>query len=127
MLCSVESACKLATRARTATTGVIAALCFSDAKARSQRGMTSGLVDLGPDALVVLITKEDRPDHHRDQSDDDRKGEPSVDVAGARHQARGDDGQKTAEPAVAEVVGQRERCVPDLRWEGLDQKRRDRS
>ena len=48
-------------------------------------------------------------------------------VAGLRGQVAGDQRQRAAEPAVADVVRQRERRVADLRRERLDQECRDRS
>src|SRR6476661_7211517 len=109
-----------------AIASIIGAVFRSNPKSGSYRRMTAGLMDLGPDALVVLVPEEDRADDDRDERDNDRKREPCVDVARLRHQARGDDGKKSTEPAVAEMVRQRERRIADLGRKCFDEESGDR-
>ena len=75
----------------------------------------------------MLIGKGKRPDHEGYESDDDRECQTGVDVPRSSHQARGDDGKKPSEPAIAEVIRKRKRGVPDFCREGFDQKCCDRT
>jgi hypothetical protein len=59
--------------------------------------------------------------------DDHRVPETGVDVARRRHDREGRGRQEAAEPAVADVVGQRHGRVADPGREQLDQHRRDRA
>ena len=65
------------------------------------------------DVPLVGLGHEERPDHDGHQRDHDRIPETEVDVAGLRHHGERGGGQQAAEPAVADVIGQRQAGVAD--------------
>ena len=76
------------------------------------------------DALRVPEEEEAGDKGH--QRDPDRIPEAGIDIAGRCHHGGGEQRQHAAEPAVADVIGQRHRRVAYLGREHLDQEGRDR-
>ena len=82
--------------------------------------------DLVPDAYVLGLADEPPADERGDQRDRDQVDQARIDVPRGGEQARRDEWQEPAEPAVADVVRDRQRGVPDPSREVLDEERRDR-
>src|SRR5690242_14325929 len=83
-------------------------------------GLTADLV---PDADVARLLDEQAADDDRHERHDDRVDQAGEDVAGRREQRRGDEREEPAEPAVPDVVWDRQARVPDAGWEVLDEER----
>ena len=65
-------------------------------------------------------------DDEAHRRDDDRVPQTGVDVSGRRHDREHGRRQEAAEPAVADVIGQRQPAVADAGREQLDQPGGDR-
>ena len=70
--------------------------------------------------FFVSGTKQ-RADHERHHGDHDRVPEPIIDIAGLGDHGEGRRRHQAAEPAVADVVGQRHAGIADAGREQLDQ------
>ena len=73
------------------------------------------------------VLHEQRADDQRHGRNRDRVPQAVVDIAGRRAHGEGGRRQQAAEPAVADMVGQRHAGVADAGREHLDQDRRDRA
>ena len=68
-----------------------------------------------PDLMSTSLVSRGRcADHQRHDRHDDRIPQAGIDIAGRRHDRGGQQRQHAAEPAVADVIGQRHRGVADL-------------
>ena len=90
---------------------------------RRRAAAKSGLADID----VLGLRQEEEADDRGDRREDDRIPEPGIDIAGRCHDRERGRGQQSAEPAVADVIGQRHRGVADPGREQFDQHRRDRA
>src|ERR671938_277269 len=87
---------------------------------RDVRGPAAGRLDgarlfrLFPDLGTVALIQHERADEERHQGDADRPPEAGQLVAGLGDEERADQRHRAAEPAVAEVIRQRERRIADL-------------
>src|SRR6266498_1611775 len=82
-------------------------------------------LELVPDPVLVALSEEQRSDYERQQRNRDRIGQPCIDVAGSRHNRGRDQRKEATEPAVAEMVRQRQRRVANTIWESLHQECRN--
>ena len=73
------------------------------------------------DVAVLGLPEEEGADDEGHEGDDDGVPEAVVDVAGGGDHGGGGQRQHAAEPAVADVIGERHRRVADLRREQLDE------
>src|SRR6185503_11527380 len=80
--------------------------------------------DLVPDLHVTALLDVETADDHRDQRDDDRVDEARVEIASGGQEGGRDERQEAAEPAIAEVVRDRQAGVPDACREELDEEGR---
>src|SRR5688572_29881628 len=71
------------------------------------------LVHFLPDLDSMALTEEERADHEGHERDADHPVQAGIDVSGLRNEDAGDERQRAAEPAVAEVVREREGGVAD--------------
>src|SRR3954469_9378213 len=82
-------------------------------------GLSFGLARLLVDVGAAGFLDEQQSDHQRHCRDDDRVPQAGVDVAGCRNDREGEGGEQTAEPAIADVIGQRHGGIADARREHL--------
>lgn len=69
---------------------------------------------IGKDRLVLAAPRhEDDADHHRHQCDNQRIPQTGMDIATGHRDGRCEEGQKAAEPAVADVIWQRQAGIAD--------------
>ncbi|KAI1692061.1 hypothetical protein DdX_21455 [Ditylenchus destructor] len=78
-------------------------------------------------SLLGRRQKRTAGEDQRQHRDDDRIPEAGVDVPGRRHHGEGRRRQEAAEPAIADMIGQRHGGVADAGREDFDQKRGDRA
>ncbi len=78
------------------------------------------------DVALVVVGHEEEPDDEAAGRDDDRIPEPEVGIARLCDHGEGGRRHEAAEPAVADVIGQRHAGVADPRGEQLHERRRDR-
>src|SRR5216683_6270715 len=105
-----------------------------------QEGKTSGAAGAVPDGMldrsaralaldrdartfddvgILRLGQEERADDEGNRRHTDRIPQTGVDIAGGRDDGGGEQRQHAAEPAVADVIGQRHRGVADLGREQL--------
>src|SRR5262245_30786359 len=82
------------------------------------------LLQFVPDARIFRLLEQQSADDERDRRDGNREPQSRIAVPRRCDDRRRDYRREPAEPAVPEVIRQRQRGIADLRWEGFDQERR---
>src|SRR3546814_656044 len=79
------------------------------------------------DIALVGFGQEEDADDRGDRGEDDRIPESLIDIARRGDHREADRRHETPDPAVADMIGQRQRTVADARREQLDEQRGERT